>query len=90
MRKTFDYNPYLDRAVADYGGQGAVARDLNVSQGLVGQWIHGKTRITAERALQLVRLFRGAVTVEQLCPCADWAAIRVTGGALGQESRGSV
>lgn len=38
--------------------------DPPVSQGLVSQWLKGKTRITLDQALQISRLTGGQVTPE--------------------------
>lgn len=69
-------NSALEKACFDFGGQNAVAKALGVSQGLVNQWIHGRTRITAERALHLVELFEFRVNPEDLCPDARWDIAR--------------
>ena len=37
-------------------------------RGLVGQWLHGETTITAERALQIERVTKGEVKRQQLRP----------------------
>ena len=44
------------------------ARRLGVSQGLVWQWIDGRTRITAERAIQIERATDGVVSRQELRP----------------------
>lgn len=41
---------------------------LGVSQGLVWQWIAGKTRITAERAKEIERKTGGEITRHDLRP----------------------
>lgn len=48
--------------------QTALAGDLGVSQGLVHQWVHGITRITAERCKQIERVTAGRVTRYELRP----------------------
>lgn len=50
------------------GGQTKFARLLGVSQGLVWQWLEGRTRITAERACQIERLTASQVTRLELRP----------------------
>jgi DNA-binding transcriptional regulator YdaS (Cro superfamily) len=44
------------------------ADKIGVSQGLVWQWIDGRTRITAERAKQIEAATSGELTREQLRP----------------------
>ena len=44
------------------------AARLGVSQGLVHQWVKGRTRITAERCIQIERVTGGAVTRHILRP----------------------
>lgn len=41
---------------------------LGVSQGLVWQWLNGKTRITAERALDIEQKTSGSVSRYELRP----------------------
>ena len=48
--------------------QEAFAKQIGVSQGLVWQWISGKTRITAERAIEIEEKTDGAIRREQLRP----------------------
>jgi DNA-binding transcriptional regulator YdaS (Cro superfamily) len=48
--------------------QTELARALGVSQGLVGHWVHGRKRITAERAVQIERATGGQVTRAELRP----------------------
>jgi len=44
------------------------AKLLGVSQGLVWQWLEGKTRITAERAKEIEGKTRGEITRHDLRP----------------------
>ncbi len=53
--------------VAEYGQTGAATR-LGVSQGLVWQWLNGKTRIPAERAIDIETKTSGAITRYDLRP----------------------
>ncbi len=48
--------------------QTAFAGQLRVSQGLVWQWLKGRTPITAERAVQIERATGGLVTRHELRP----------------------
>lgn len=48
--------------------QAEVARELNVSPGLVWQWLNGETRITAERAKQIHEITSGRVSKHELRP----------------------
>lgn len=56
-------NEYVDQH-----GQTATAALLGVSQGLVWQWINGKTRVTAERAIQIETATGGKVDRASLRP----------------------
>ena len=48
--------------------QTQLAGELGVSQGLIWQWINGRTRITAERARDIERATGGIVTRKDLRP----------------------
>lgn len=48
--------------------QAEFARRIGVTQGLVNQWLSGKTRITAERAVQIESATGGHVTRQDLRP----------------------
>jgi DNA-binding transcriptional regulator YdaS (Cro superfamily) len=48
--------------------QDEFAKQLGVTQGLVWQWLSARTRITAERALQIETETGGAVTRHELRP----------------------
>ena len=58
----------LREYVEKNGGQTQFGKVLGVSQGLVWQWLEGKTRITAERALEIERATSGKVTRHDLRP----------------------
>lgn len=49
-------------------GQTGIAELLGVSQGLVSQWLSGKTKITAERAVQIEEATGREVTRQDLRP----------------------
>jgi DNA-binding transcriptional regulator YdaS (Cro superfamily) len=55
--------------------QMAFARQLGVTQGAVGFWIHNKPP-TIERAIQIEKATAGHVTCEELRPDVDWAYLR--------------
>jgi DNA-binding transcriptional regulator YdaS (Cro superfamily) len=55
---------YLDKKES----QVALAKRLGVSQGLVWQWRTGRTRITAERAVQIETATEGAISRAELRP----------------------
>lgn len=57
----------LESFVAEHGQTGA-AEIIGVSQGAVWQWINGKQRITAERAIEIEEKTGGAVTRSELRP----------------------
>ncbi len=57
----------LNAFVAEHGQTGA-AEILGVSQGLVWQWLNGKTRVTAERAIDIEEKSGGVVTRYELRP----------------------
>jgi DNA-binding transcriptional regulator YdaS (Cro superfamily) len=48
--------------------QTSLARRIGVSQGLVYQWVSGRTRITAERALQIESATEGKVSRHETRP----------------------
>ena len=45
---------------------------LGISQGLVHQWVIGKTRITVERAIQIEEITDKALTRHDLRPDIPW------------------
>lgn len=57
----------LTEFVAQHGQTGT-AEMLGVSQGLVWQWLNGKTRVTAERAIKIEQITAGAMTRAELRP----------------------
>lgn len=60
-----DIRTYLDHKQLS---QDQFAKLAGVSQGLVWQWLNGRTTITAERAVELERVTEGAVTRYDLRP----------------------
>ena len=48
--------------------QGAFARAVGVSQGMVSHWLLGKKRITAERARDIERATAGVIQRSELRP----------------------
>jgi|GEM_PF-710553 len=48
--------------------QASFAKELGVSQGLVWQWLNGRTKITPERAKQIELITQGAVTRHDILP----------------------
>lgn len=48
--------------------QEAFAKQIGVSQGLVWQWLDGRTRITAERAIEIDEKTNGEITKADLRP----------------------
>lgn len=48
--------------------QTALADKLGVTQGLISQWIKDKTKITAERAIQIETATEGKVARQDLRP----------------------
>ncbi len=58
-----DMKTYLETTT-----QAEFAERLGVSQGLVSQWLLGRTRITAERCRDIERVTNGAVTRRELRP----------------------
>ena len=60
-----DLKTYLETAKKT---QAEFAEDLDVTQGLVSQWLRGVTRITAERCRDIERVTNGRVTVHDLRP----------------------
>lgn len=49
-------------------GQTALATALGVSQGLVWQWLNGRTKVTAEKAIEIEKATDGQVTRHDLRP----------------------
>jgi DNA-binding transcriptional regulator YdaS (Cro superfamily) len=67
-------NMHLDEYLKEAGeSQNDFGKKLKppVSQGLVAQWVKGKTRVTLSSALQIERLTDGKVTPKD---CADMFA----------------
>ncbi|MEX3628444.1 MAG: YdaS family helix-turn-helix protein [Burkholderia sp.] len=58
-----DLKTYLQQTT-----QTDLAHRLGVTQGLVHQWVTGKTRITAERAVEIEKATGGQVTRQKLRP----------------------
>lgn len=58
-----DLKTYLQKTT-----QTDLAHRLGVTQGLVHQWVTGKTRITAERAIEIEKATDGQVTRQELRP----------------------
>lgn len=60
-----DLKTYLEN-----GGhtQASFAERLGVTQGLIHQWLNGRTRITAERAKQIEKVTRGKIKSHELRP----------------------
>jgi len=48
--------------------QASFAKELGVTQGLVWQWLNGRTKITPERAKQIEQVTQGAVTRHDILP----------------------
>lgn len=48
--------------------QASFAKQLGVSQGLVSQWIRGRTAITAKRAIEIEDATNGTVSRFELLP----------------------
>jgi DNA-binding transcriptional regulator YdaS (Cro superfamily) len=60
-----DIKAYLEKHELS---QEQFAKQLGVSQGLVWQWLDGRTRITAERAVEIEEKTAGEVTRRDLRP----------------------
>lgn len=57
-------------------GPQRLAAALGVTPGLVSQWSSGRTRVSAERCIEIERITSGAVRCEDLRPDIDWAVVR--------------
>lgn len=58
-----DIRTYLEK----HGkSQEQFAKDIGVTQGLVWQWLDGRQRITAERAIEIEQKTRGEITRHDL------------------------
>lgn len=66
--------------------QTALAKRLGVSQGMIWQWANERSRITAERAIQIEIATDGKVTVEEMRPDVDWAYLRASGRLLPEST----
>lgn len=60
-----DIKAYLEKHQLS---QEQFAKQIGVSQGLVWQWIEGRTRITAERAVEIEKKTEGEITRHALRP----------------------
>ncbi len=58
----------LPKYVQKVGGQTAFAKKLGVTQGLIWQWLNGKTKISAEWAIKIERVSEGECTREEILP----------------------
>ena len=58
----------LGEYIEKNGGQTEIAQKLGVTQGLISQWLKGKTRVTPERAKQIELVTGGVVTRQELRP----------------------
>lgn len=56
--------------------QAAFARRLDVTQGMVWQWISGRRPVSLGQCIRIERATAGLVTREVLRPDIDWAALR--------------
>ena len=66
----------LDKAVSIIGSMQALADELGVTKGAVGQWKMDGRRIPAEHCPAIERLAAGQVRCEHLRPDVDWAYLR--------------
>lgn len=60
-----DIRAYLEK---HHLSQGQFSKQIGVSQGLIWQWLEGKTRITAERAKEIEEKTGGEITRQDLRP----------------------
>ncbi|MGP1677891.1 MAG: helix-turn-helix domain-containing protein [Burkholderiales bacterium] len=58
----------LKEFVEEIGGQTEMARRLGVTQGLVWQWLNGRSPVTWERAKDIEALSNGRVSRHDLRP----------------------
>lgn len=70
----------LDKAIAIIGSLKALANELKVTKGAIGQWKIPHRRIPAEHCPTIERLTNGQVRCEHLRPDIEWAYLRSTGG----------
>lgn len=71
----------LKAAIKHFGGQGALARELGVTQGLVWQWLSGRRPIAPERCAEIEAATGGRVLAQDLRPDVEWQRVdgRITG-----------
>ena len=53
--------------------QAEFAASLGVTQSMVGHWVSGRHRVTAERAAQIEHITGGAISRAELRPDVLWA-----------------
>lgn len=61
------------------GSMQALATELRVTKGAVGQWKLPGRRVPAEHCPSIERITSGAVRCEVLRPDVDWATVRAGG-----------
>jgi DNA-binding transcriptional regulator YdaS (Cro superfamily) len=66
----------LDKASEIVGSMQALAVNLRVTKGAVGQWKLPGRRVPAEHCPAIERLTDGKVRCEDLRPDVDWAIVR--------------
>jgi DNA-binding transcriptional regulator YdaS (Cro superfamily) len=71
----------LDKAIAIIGSLKALANELKVTKGAIGQWKIPNRRVPAEHCPTIERLTNGQVRCENLRPDIEWSYLRATAAA---------
>lgn len=66
----------LAQAIDIVGSMQALANELNVTKGAVGQWKLPGRQIPAEHCPAIERITKGVVRCESLRPDVDWQVVR--------------
>lgn len=67
----------MNKAIEYFGSQAAMARELELAQQVVNNWIR-RGRVPADYCPSIERATKGAVRCEDLRPDVDWAYLRAT------------
>lgn len=65
-------NKLIESAAKAAGGKAALARAINVSPGLIWQWIKGERPVPAKRCADIERASAGQVRCEDIRPDKTW------------------
>lgn len=66
------------------GSQRRLAELLGVTPATINQWVSGRRPVPSERCIDIERATVGAVRCEDIRPDIDWAYLRGTATAVGE------